>query len=57
MEQQDLFSGFKFDEPKVKKSGEEELLNEFSIILKSNVVQDEYTKYIQNNFDLKISES
>jgi ABC-type glutathione transport system ATPase component len=55
MKQQDLFSDFTFDTPKAVSTKDDAFLNAYSIVLESNVVQDEYTKYIQDNFDLKIS--
>ena len=52
MEQLDLFSDLDFSCSPQKSDTDVEALN--SIVLTSNVVQDEYTKYIQENFDLKI---
>ena len=57
MKQQDLFSDFTFDAPKAESTKDDALLNACSIVLESNVVQDKYTKYIQDNFDLKITDT
>ena len=56
MEQQNLFQDSEFDNVE-QKNGLFDMETFGQIVLKSNVVQDEYTDYIENNFDLHISDT
>lgn len=56
MEQQNLFQDSEFDNVE-QKNGLFDMETFGQIILKSNVVQDEYTDYIEKNFDLHISDT
>lgn len=53
--QLDLFSNQSFESPQ-KRDYEKELEERQSIVLTSNVKQDEYTSYIQEAFDLKVGD-
>lgn len=57
MKTQDLFSDFVFDKQTKSVSNIDMVEKRYSITLQSNVVQDKYTQYIQDNFDLKISDT